>query len=143
VSVDAVRDQLAAILHAQHVPAERDANGDVYVHAGSATAYLNVVVPDDGPMLIDVWAPIAFDVPITAELHRYAAEFEGMFGRMTVEPTGDGVGQLVLMQSLLADPISPDVVMPILSIVATTADDLDDEVVARFGGRRAGGPAQR
>jgi hypothetical protein len=46
-----------------------------------------------------------------------------MFGRMVVQPTGEGRARLVFTQTLLADPISADVIMPILSIVATTADE--------------------
>lgn len=138
-AVAATRARIAELAAEQGIPVEQDAHGDFTVPFGSTMAFAQVSTDPDGRAVIDVWAPVATDVSITADLHRFAAERSFLFGRLVVEATGDGVGQVVLTHTLLGEPLTGDVVLQVLGAVAGTADDLDDEVVSRFGGRRFDG----
>lgn len=139
-AVEAVRARLAELCAQLGIPAERTADGDLAVPHGSTTVHLQVSVVD-GVAVIDVWAPVALDVAITPALHRFVAETSFMFGRLVVEPTGAGVGQVVLGHVLVGDPLTEEVVLQVLGAIANTADGLDEEIVAAHGGRRATDPS--
>ena len=138
-TLDEVRATLQEIFSVQGVPAATTEGGGFVVPVGSAQTYVDLAVEADGTPVIDVWCPLVRDAPPTPALFRHAAGFPGMFGRMVVERTGDDAVQVVYHQTLVGSPISPDVILPILSIVAHTADELDDELIARFGGTRGSG----
>lgn len=134
--VDAVRERIAGFLAQSPVEAYRDEVGDFSVPYGSTTAFVNVVEASEGYACVEVWAPVVHDVPLGPELFRFVAESGFMFGRLAVERTGDGLGQVIFVHALLGDTLDPEELFVALGAIATTADDLDDELVARFGGRR-------
>lgn len=128
-----VRERLAYLLDVQCVPAEPHGDAGFRVPLGSALVHLDLLPLGDGRVALDVWASVVDPVVPSPALHRFAAEFRGLFGKMVVEPNGDGGQRLAFRQRVLADPLGPDVVMPLLSIVAHTADDLDDSLTEQFG----------
>jgi hypothetical protein len=128
-----VRERLAYLLRVQCVPAEPHGEAGFRVPLGSALVHLDLLALDHGLVALDVWAAVVDPVVPSASLHRFAAEFQGLFGKMVVEPNGDGGRRLAFRHRVLADPLSPEVVMPLLSIVAHTVDDLDDSLAEQFG----------
>ena len=136
------RDRIAVLASEAGIPLERDPNGDFFVPMGSTTTFVQVSADGDRAVL-DVWAPTVVDVRLTPELHRFVAETSFLFGRMVVEPTpaaGDGLGQVVLTHALLGDPLNAEVLLQGVGAIANTADQLDDDLVVRFGGRRSSDP---
>jgi hypothetical protein len=137
------RDRIAALAAEAGIPLERDPNGDFFVHMESTTAFVQVSADGGGRPVLDVWAPTVVDVAITPDLLRFVAETSFMFGRLVIEPTeqsGPGIGQVVLSHTMLGAPLTPDVLLQVVGAIANSADQLDDDLVARFGGRRSSDP---
>lgn len=135
-AVEITRARVTELAAELGIPAEHDAAGDLVVPLDSTTAFVQVSAEPDGLAVIEVWAPVLVDVPITPDLQRFVAETSFMFGRLVVEPMADGTGQVVLSHALLGDPLTPDVLLQAIGTIANTAERLDDDLVDRFGGRR-------
>ncbi len=140
VDLHAVRQQVADILAMDPHPTFRDEHGDSYAHVGSTTVFLTAIEVLDGHAAVDVWAPVLQDVPLTPALYREVAERGAMFGRFAVERQG-GTGQVIFAHAPLADHLTPAALFNALGAVSSTADGLDDELQARYGGRRFADPA--
>ena len=86
-----------------------------------------------------VWAPTIFDVKPSNDLYRWVAT-EGadfFYGHCKVSPFGEnGNVQVIFEITIPGDTIDPGELKQALLSVATTADDLDDELKAKFGGKR-------
>ena len=86
-----------------------------------------------------VWAPTIFDVKPSNELYKWVAT-EGadfFYGHCKVTSFGDkGNVQVIFEITIPGDTIDPGELKQALLSVATTADDLDDELKAKFGGKR-------
>jgi hypothetical protein len=86
-----------------------------------------------------VWAPTIFDVKPSNELYKWVAT-EGtdfFYGHCKVSPFGDnGNVQVIFEITIAGDTIDPGELKQALLAVATTADDLDDVLKAKFGGKR-------
>ena len=86
-----------------------------------------------------VWAPTIFDVKPSNELYKWVAT-EGadfFYGHCKVTSFGDkGNVQVIFEITIPGDSIDPGELKQALLSVATTADDLDDELKAKFGGKR-------
>ena len=86
-----------------------------------------------------VWAPTIFDVKPSNELYKWVAT-EGtdfFYGHCKVSPFGEnGNVQVIFEITLAGDTIDPGELKQALLAVAMTADDLDDQLKAKFGGKR-------
>ena len=86
-----------------------------------------------------VLAPTIFDVKPSNELYKWVAT-EGadfFYGHCKVTSFGDkGNVQVIFEITIPGDSIDPGELKQALLSVATTADDLDDELKAKFGGKR-------
>jgi hypothetical protein len=86
-----------------------------------------------------VWAPTIFDVKPSNELYKWVAT-EGadfFYGHCKVSPFGDnGNVQVIFEVTIAGDSIDPGELKQALLAVALTADDLDDELKKKFGGKR-------
>ena len=93
---------------------------------------------DDGTIstVIGLWAPIAREIPPSPDLFRWAATTEHTFGAIHVNELDDGTCLASFDHALLGDYLDPDELANAVAAVALTADELDDEAVQRFGGKR-------
>lgn len=135
-AVDATRERLRTALAQAPAPAYEDGQGGFSVPLGSTAANLTVVEVPGGHTAVEIWAVVLADAPLTPGLHRFVAETSFLFGRLVVEPLGDGVGQVLLTHAVVGETLTTERFLELLGTVVTTADGLDDELVARFGGRR-------
>lgn len=87
--------------------------------------------------LVQVRAVIANDVPLTPALFEYVAckASEYTFGTLCVIRSEGAVGKVVMTHSLLGETCTSDALAAVVQAIASTADELDDTVVAIFGGR--------
>lgn len=135
-AVDATRERLRAALAQAPAPAYDDGQGGFSVPLGSTAANLTIVEVPGGHTAVEIWAVVLADAPLSPDLHRFVAETSFLFGRLVVEPLGDGVGQVLLTHAVVGETLTTERFLELLGTVVTTADGLDDELVARFGGRR-------
>lgn len=129
-----------------------DDDGDLIIPYESTRVFIRVieheVEPDNESFWNDnqlsrtcvyVWAPTVFDVTPTNELYKWVAT-EGAdfwYGHCKVTPFGDkGNVQVIFEITIPGDTIDPGELKRALLSVATTADNLDDELKAKFGGKR-------
>ena len=89
--------------------------------------------------VVQIWAPTIIDVTPTPELYKWVAT-EGalyFYGHCRVLNYGDkGNVQVIFEVALPGDTIDPGELKQGLIAVASAADDLDDELKAKFGGKR-------
>ena len=89
--------------------------------------------------VVRIWAPTIIDVKPSNELYKWVAT-EGAdwyYGHCKVLNFGDSGNIQVLFEVCLpGDTIDPGEFKQALIAVATTADDLDDELKSKFGGKR-------
>jgi hypothetical protein len=88
---------------------------------------------------VEVWAPVIVDVKPSAELFEWVARDgqEYNYGGIRVINDGDSKNvQLIFRVSLPGDSLDPGELKDALFAVALTADELDEELKKRFGGKR-------
>jgi hypothetical protein len=119
-------------------------DGGFSVPLGSSTAFVEptdwAADKDGNPRsLVRIWAPLGRDVTPTPELYQWAAT-DGQalwFGSVAVRPGKDGGPALVILDhTLLGDYIDPGELVSAVNAVMSSADDLDEIVHDRFGGKR-------
>lgn len=93
----------------------------------------------DPSSIVRVWAPLVRELKPTPEFYRWAA-VDGsrfLFGSVTVlENEGATDCFVVFDHTILADYLDMDELCGAVAIIASTADDLDDVVHDKFGGKR-------
>jgi hypothetical protein len=129
-----------------------DDDGDLIIPYESTQIFIRVIEREVAPesesfwsenqlsrTSVYVWAPTIFDVKPSNELYKWVATdgADFFYGHCKVSPFGDnGNVQVIFEITIPGDTIDPGELKQALLAVATTADDLDDELKARFGGKR-------
>ena len=88
--------------------------------------------------VIRLAVPLLREVQASPELFRWSA-VEGqqyLFGSVTVVEMPDGTFLLLFDHTLLGDYLDRPELMGALGALATTGNDLDDELQTKFGGKR-------
>lgn len=117
----------------QNIQIDRD--GDFNFRNGSAQVYVRVAPMGDASTYVSVWAPTNGDVPVTPELYKYLVEQNHYrFGHLALSEK-DGKAVINFTHQLLGDFLDPDELKMAVVVVAQTADQIDDQIKAKFGGR--------
>lgn len=134
--VDATRERVQRMLTDLFGRIEVDKDGDFTFRHGSARVFIRVSEGFTDHTVVSVEAPTNLRVPASPELFHYlATENHYTFGAFRAFDGDNGV--LVLFrQSILGDTLDPDELKTTIGAVASTADDVDDEIQNRFGGDR-------
>lgn len=94
----------------------------------------------DPRSLVRVAAPILWGVRPSAELYEWVAREGGgyLFGHVVVFDDGENPGSVFLLMThtLLGDFLDEEELSAAMWGVLSTADNLDDELQQRFGGKR-------
>lgn len=91
----------------------------------------------DDHSVVNLRGVVGIDVPISDELKCWVADKSAafLFGHPAYFEM-DGKAVVEFRHNLLADFLDPDELLTAVACVANTANDLDDEVHEKFGGRR-------
>ena len=124
--------------------------GGFFLEVGSSGAFVEIHswTPDsDGNprSLVFIWAPLGRDVPKTPELFHWAAVDGQQYriGSVSVLEDQDKTKDTCFLQfdhTLLGDYLDPAELVTAVGAVMYTADDLDEVVHTRFGGKRYSDP---
>jgi hypothetical protein len=89
---------------------------------------------ESGSTVARVFAITNLDVPVTAELTRYllAKNLDFVIGSFALDADN---GAVWFNHNVLGDHVSPEELEATLAAVAQTANEFDDEIKGRFGGR--------
>jgi T3SS (YopN, CesT) and YbjN peptide-binding chaperone 1 len=114
-----------------------DRDGNFFFQQGSTQVFVRMLDKEDF-VVADVFAPVLWDVPVTPELYKYVAEATNswLFGHLMMFMNEDGNANLFFKHDLLADYIDSEELDATVACVALNADELDDELKGRFGGKR-------
>lgn len=115
---------------------EIDTDGDLSIRYGSSRVFVRVHEFAESSALAMVFSPVLSNVENTPELREYVA-FAGadyVFGSfLLVEREGNKV-DLLMKHNLLADHLEANELGFVVAGIASTCDELDSELAARFGG---------
>ena len=144
MAVDATSAKVQRMLVGAFNDVRLTKDGGFSVPMGSTTVYVEIKEwtpdTDNNPRsLVYLWSPMARDVPLGPELYEWAAT-EGRqkwFGGVVVQKNKDEKTAFVTYDhTLLGNFLDPDELMTAVSMVGWTADDLDDMITTKFGGKR-------
>lgn len=138
--VEGARARVQAYLTSEG-PIQLDAGGRMSVGEGSTRVFVEVAAHSGNPVtVVMVTAPILFQVPLTPDLFEWVAfhSDDWYFGHLALWRDEDdpAKGTLLLRHVLLGDYLDKDELLYAVYGVSGTADRLDDELVAQFGGIR-------
>lgn len=111
-----------------------DDHGNYVLGLESARVFVVPAWVEEDKTVIRVFAITNLDVPVTAELTRYLLEknMEFVFGGFALDVEN---GAVWFNHNLLGDFVAPEELETTMAAVAHTADQFDDEIKGRFGGR--------
>lgn len=140
-TVDQVKNKVLRIL-ASKLQVKTDEDGDVIIHYESTVGVVSVreLGDDDGlRVLVQVRAIVLWDVKRTPALYEWVAS-EGtnyLIGHVRcLKSQNSGNTNLWLEHNLIGDNLDENELMSAVGFVLNQADELDDELQAKFGGRR-------
>jgi hypothetical protein len=130
-----VKDKVQTYLRELVGRYEVDSDGDYTFRDGSARLFVSVDAIKDSTF-VHVYAILAKDVPEMADVYEFVATKAGSYryGSLFVRKQPDGLLRVIFDHSLLGDFLDPDELKIAVSLIAATADELDTEIVDRFGG---------
>jgi hypothetical protein len=144
MAVDVVTAKVQRMLVAEFSDVRLTKDGGFSLPMGSTTVFVEIkewTKDQDGNdrSLVYLWSPLGRDVPISPELFEWAAT-DGRskwFGGVAVQKHDDGKTAFVSYDhTLLGTTLDPDELTTAVQMVGWTADDLDDVVTTKFGGKR-------
>lgn len=111
-----------------------DDHGNYVLGIVSARVFIVPTWIKNGSTIIRVFAITNLDVPVTPELTTYLLEknLEFVFGGFALDAKA---GAVWFNHNMLGDFAHPEQLEATLAAVAQTADQYDDEIKERFGGR--------
>lgn len=106
---------------------------------GSTFVYVRALPVGANQSCVEISSYVVVDVDITEALMRFLLTTNtkltlGGFG-LSIEEQGKGT--VVLSHTILGETLSKEELFVSVSAIARVADDLDDQIVATFGGRTA------
>jgi hypothetical protein len=114
--------------------------GDSFVlQEGSTFVYVRVLPVGETKTVVEVFSYVVVGVTLTAELLKFLLVHNlklilGAFG-VSVEPDGKGI--IILSHSILGNSMDREELYGSVSAIARVADEIDEQIVAMFGGSTA------
>ena len=104
---------------------------------GSTRIFVDLFGVTEGSSVVNVYAIATIDVPPVEGLFRFLAlnADAALFGHLGAVER-EGVVDVLFSHRLLADSLDKEELEQTVAVVATTANEVDDVIVQRFGGRR-------
>jgi len=119
-------------------PVNIDGSGQYSLRNGSTRVFVSVSELSEDSTWVRLLCPLLNDVNESPELHQHVAfnSDQYKYGTLGLSKDDDGKCHIWLGYGLLGDTLDPDELKRAVVMLASTADDLDDELQGRFGGNR-------
>lgn len=113
-----------------------DESGAYSARSGSSRVFVRVVPhPDGESTMVYVFAPLVEGATLSPELYEYVAtDASTVFGTLLVIKDDESTGGIILRHSLLGDFLDAAELEYAVGGIAASADELDNDLAARFGG---------
>lgn len=104
------------------------------VNEGSAQIMARVLPWGDDRAIFHAWSWVVTDIEYTAELGKWLLRknVDFRFGALGIDDDDD----IIFSQTVVADTLDKEELRATVFAVMGSADELDDEIVQRWGGRR-------
>jgi len=144
VAVDVISAKVQRMLISEFGNVRLTKDGGFAIDMGSTVVFIEIkewtADKDGNPRsLVYLWSPLGREVKQSPELYEWAAT-EGRqkwFGGVAVQKSKEGDTAFVTYDhTLLGNFVDPDELYSAIYMVGWTADDLDDMVTTKFGGKR-------
>jgi len=138
MSIDQVKAKVQRILTETFGSVSVDQDGDFFTRFDSAVVYIRPFEKSDEVTLVRTWSIMLRDVPLTPEVYRWVAT-EGQaffFGRAQLFEEEGGKGSIHFSHNLLGDFLDPEELQWAVIALGNSANELDDQLQSRFGGRK-------
>jgi len=133
--VRAVREKVQRYLTDFLGTIQIDRDDRITFRHGSARVFVSVAEFGPDKTVVRITAPTNSEVTPTPDFYHYVAtENKYVFGSM-VAVESQGKAGVLFKHSLLGDTLDPDELLLAVGLVAGTADEIDNEIKSRFGGR--------
>jgi hypothetical protein len=136
--VATVRSKVQQFLTQNFNDVNVDKDGDFSLRYGSARIFIRILTRDQVDFTwISMDIPLLLNVKETPEVFEYVALHadDYMFGHLNAVRTDDGL-RIFSSHALLGDYLDEQELVRAVGAMLSTAEDLDDELQAKFGGRR-------
>jgi len=137
VNVLAIKDKVQRYLIDLFGSAKVDRDGDFVLKSGSSTCYVSIKAWGDESTIVRIFSLTNREVPASPELFDFVANSSYYFGNLFCKKK-DSVVTVYFAHSLLGEFLDPDEFRTALLMVGQTADELDDQIKAKFGGKLFG-----
>ncbi len=137
-TVEQVKSKIQNILQ-KHGSVTIDNEGDFAYEWGSSAVFIRVLDWGDGDVLVNVYAIVAGQVPITDELCAdLILERSMVVGAWSILRDSDNpkIGDVTFSIRLFGNDLDESEILKAIALTGEVADDQDDQIVARFGGKR-------
>ena len=133
---DKARDYLHALFGEVNVTQMDDTFA---LQEGSTFVYLRTFPIGEKQAGVEVFSYVVIDVAVTEALMRYLLSYNLrlMFGGFGLAIDDEGKGAVVLTHTIMGNGMDRVELYASVSAIARVADDLDDQIVAQFGGKTA------
>ncbi|HMG33311.1 MAG TPA: YbjN domain-containing protein [Blastocatellia bacterium] len=114
--------------------------GDSFVlQEGSTFVYVRVLPVGDSKSVVEVFSYVAVELTPGEELMRFllSQNLKLILGAFGLAIDDDGTASVILSHSILGKSMDKEELYGSVSAVARVADELDDQIVANFGGKTA------
>lgn len=135
--VAATKEKVQAIL-TDVGPTSIDKDGDFSLQRGSTRVFVRVLAHPNGEVtIVRIFAPVVVGLAPTPEFYEWYAENASnwVFGHLALSRSGDGTMIVNMVHTLLGDYMDRDELIYAALGILGSADDLDDEVQKKFGGK--------
>lgn len=112
-----------------------DRDGNYHFQHGSCHVFVGVQDYGEENTVVNVYSPTNLQVPPSPELYKYIAIRAGkfVFGSLSIQEQDDGL-MVLFGHRLLGEFLDPDELKVAVSAVASTADEIDNQIQEQFGG---------
>jgi hypothetical protein len=133
-----VKEKVQRILTESFGSVTIDKDGDFYVRFDSAVVYIRVLELKNETSIVRSWSIMLSDVQPTPEMYRWVATNgqDNFFGHASVEEREDGLVNIIFTHFLLGDFLDAEELNWAVIALGKTANELDDQLQARFGGKK-------
>jgi len=137
--VAALKEKVARYVEDLIGPYEQNDRGEIHFRWGSARVFVDCRRFGDEESIVYISIPLLFNLEPTPELFRHVALHadDWYFGHLNLSENKDDKRlRLWLSHALLGDYLDVEELKSAVAAIAKTADTLDDELKATFGGER-------
>jgi hypothetical protein len=113
--------------------------GAFALQEGSTFVYVRTFPIGEDKAGVEVFSYVLVDVAVTGDLMQYLLTYNLrlVLGAFALALDHGGKGSVLLTHTILGDTMDPDALYASVTAIARVADDLDDTLVAKFGGKTA------